>query len=71
MSIDTPQVTLRPVACFTIGTFKIYDDLSQPVSGYVTVNGLTSIDFMTGDRSLVGTHNLTVKTYVTESQEEL
>ena len=64
-------MTLNPGNCFTVGTFNIYDDLNQPVSGYVTVNGLTSIDFMTGDLSLVGVHNLTVKTFVTESLEEL
>ena len=59
-SLTAPVVTLEPSTCFQVESLIIYDaDTTAPVAGgYITANGLDSIDISTNDRLLVGTHNL-------------
>ena len=59
-SLTAPVVTLEPSTCFQVESLIIYDTITTaPVAGgYITANGLVSIDISTNDRLLVGLHNL-------------
>lgn len=57
ISLTTPVVSLHPLPCFTVETFKVYQATTdEEVTDYVTVSGTPlegTIDILTDDRSLV------------------
>ena len=63
------------MACFTADTFKVYEkNTGSLVTEYLSVSGGAadgSVDIVTSDESLVGTHVVEIKTVVLENSEEV
>ena len=69
--LTAPAIELDPASCFTVDSLVIYDVATGLLvtGGYITANGLSTIDIDTSERSLVGSHNLYVKTAVSSGEE--
>ena len=61
VSLTAPVIAPTPIVCFTIGSLLVYDSATSTlVTSYLSVNGKSTIDIFTNDRTLVGVYNLYV-----------